>query len=245
MIEGVDHNFQVSPVDEDARFRERYSFESFKRPYSEQLYVTILDWLKKAHLGNPTQIGTLSKTEPSRPGIVAWNGIQIIEDITDAETHPGIETLEGRIGPLMKGEKSQAHYIDMPAGLFLAEHPHSSESIIFCVRGRFVLCSGGRRQLMKPGSLMWFGANEPTGWEVPYDEPAYILIFKGSRSERSDDEFRDYLRGLAEKLKKEQADGAPYHFRDLPFDHPAREFARKVNADFDSKLPKSVSPRRQ
>ncbi|MBI3462324.1 MAG: alpha/beta fold hydrolase, partial [Planctomycetes bacterium] len=131
----------------------------------------------------------------------------------------------------------QAHYIDMPPGLFLAEHPHATESIIYCVRGQFVLCSGGRRQLMKPGSLMWFKANEPTGWEVPFNEPAYILIFKGSRSEKSDDEFLDYLRGLAEKLNKEQADGTPYHFRDLPADHPAREFARKVNPDFEAKLP--------
>ncbi len=73
---------------------------------------------------------------------------------------------------------------------------------------------------------------------MPFDEPAYILIFKNSRSEKSDDEFLDYLRGLAEKLKKEQADGTPYHFGDLPPDHPAREFARKLNPEWEAKLPR-------
>jgi hypothetical protein len=84
---------------------------------------------------------------------------------------------------------------------------------------------------------MWFKAEEPTGWEVPFDEPAYTLIFKGSRSEKSDDEFLEYLHGLAEKLKKEQADGTPCRFRELPPDHPAREFARTVSPQYESKLP--------
>jgi hypothetical protein len=246
MIDGVDHSFQIAPPDADTRLRERYSFASFKRPYSDSLYSTMLEWLRKtiptdvAHAaGVPSERSQAGRPhhEPPRPAIIAWNGIQVIEDVTDAEKHPGVETLEGRIGPLMKGDKSQAHYIDMPAGLFLAEHPHSTESIIYCVRGKFVLCSGGRRQLMKPGSLMWFKANEPTGWEVPFDESAYILIFKGSRSEKSDAEFLDYLRGLAERLKKEEADGSPFRFRDLPPDHPAREFARKVSPEYESKLP--------
>jgi hypothetical protein len=240
MIEGVDHSFQIAAPEPDARFRERHSFASFERPYSDKLYRTIIDWLRKTIPGQAAAAASdppSRKPEPPRPGIVAWNGIQVIEDVADASRHPGVETLEGRIGPLLKGDQSQAHYIDMPPGLFLAEHPHATESIIYCVRGQFVLASGGRRQLLKPGSLMWFKANEPTGWEVPFDEPAYILIFKGSRSDKSDAEFVDYLRGLAEKLKKEQADGSPFLFRDLPRDHPARVFARKVNPDYEAKLP--------
>ncbi|MBI4585273.1 MAG: alpha/beta fold hydrolase [Planctomycetes bacterium] len=192
MIESADHSFQISPADPDTRIRERYSFDSFKRPYSEQLYSTLLDWLRKTI---PTDIAAGGsrprKPEPLRAGIIAWNGIQVIEEVTDAEKHPGVETLEGRIGPLLNGDQSQAHYIDMPPGLFLAEHPHRTESIIYGVRGRFVLCSGGRRQLIKAGSLLWFKADEATGWEFPFDEPAYILIFKGSRSEKSDGEFLD------------------------------------------------------
>jgi hypothetical protein len=225
VIEGVDHNFQIAAPDADMRFRERHSFNSIKRPYSEELYATMTDWLKQ----------TFPETG-SRPDIIAWNGIQIIEDVTDATKQPGVETLEGRIGPLMKGDKSQAHYIDMPPGLFLAEHLHSTESLIYTVRGNWVLCSGGRRHLMKPGSLFWFKANEPTGWEVPFDEPSFVLIFKGYRDEMSDEDFLKYLRGLAERLERERANGTPFHFRDLPPDHPARIFAREVNPLWEAQL---------
>ena len=48
-------------------------------------------------------------------------GIQIIDVITDQF---GVDTLEGRIGPLIQGEESQAIYLDMPAGLYCEAHPH-------------------------------------------------------------------------------------------------------------------------
>ncbi|MBV1734782.1 MAG: hypothetical protein KMY50_03230 [Candidatus Desulforudis sp.] len=57
---------------------------------------------------------------------------------------------------------------------------------------------------MRPGSLFWFGAGVPTGYEVPFDEPAFILIFKGQRNEDSDEAFFEYLRGLADRLERER-----------------------------------------
>jgi quercetin dioxygenase-like cupin family protein len=145
-----------------------------------------------------------------------------------------VETLEGRIGPLLLAERCQAHSIDMPAGMYLKDHPHSTESIIYTVRGRWVLASQGRRHLMKLGSLFRFGANTPTGYEVPFAEDAYILIFKGERSTRVESEFIDYLKGMAARLKKENAEGTPFTLRELPADHPARKFAREVNPAFEA-----------
>ncbi len=98
---------------------------------------------------------------------IYWQGIGIVEDITDGNANPGVDTLEGRIGPLLKGEGSSAHFIEMPGGLFCEEHPHSTESLIFTVKGQGVLCSQVCRQLMKPGALFWFKAGTPTGYEVP------------------------------------------------------------------------------
>lgn len=162
-----------------------------------------------------------------RKGIIAWDGIQVIDDVTDGEANPGVQTLEGRIGPLLKGEGSQAHYIEMQPGLFCEAHPHSTESIIFTVKGKWVLCSGGRRHLMRPGTLFWFKKDTPTGYEVPFDEPAFILIFKGNRDDACDEEFFNYLRGLDQKLKKQRDEGMPFTMDALPDGHPAKLFRLK------------------
>jgi hypothetical protein len=130
-------------------------------------------------------------------------------------------------------ESSQAHFIDLPAGSYTAEHPHNTESIIYAVRGRWVLCGQGRRQLMKSGSLFRFGARISTGYEVPFNENALILIFKGERSTAQETHFIDYLRGMATFLQRDHQKGQLFLLKELPRDHPARVFAREINPDFD------------
>jgi pimeloyl-ACP methyl ester carboxylesterase/quercetin dioxygenase-like cupin family protein len=250
-IAGADHSFQVGATSEDERLRERYNFSSFKREYSPQLYEEIAAWLDRT-LPNPSaksKAGGDKRLTPAPPRAVEQSerealtessparlllapGIQIVEDIKDQKATPGVETLEGRIGPLLLGENSQAHFIDMQSGLYCAEHPHSNESIIYTVRGRWVLCSRGRRQVMEPGSLFHFAKGTPTGYEVPFDEDALILIFKSQRLTQSDRDFIAYLKGLASRLKKEEEAGVAYRLVDLPADHPAIEFAQRVNPEY-------------
>jgi pimeloyl-ACP methyl ester carboxylesterase len=252
LISACDHSFQWVAPELDLAFRERYTLESFKRGYNTNVYAAIIGWLRKV---------APSPLDPARPLLAAptappWQrailkperdastadtperlqlapGIEVIEDITDRTRTAGVDTLEGRIGPLLLGEGCQAHFIDMPAGMYLEEHPHGSESIIYTVRGRWVLCSAGRRQLMKPGSLFRFGAHLSTGYEVPFAEAAYILIFKGERSTAREKDFMDYLKGMAARLKHEQQIGHEvFLLKDLPADHPARQFARRVNPEW-------------
>jgi quercetin dioxygenase-like cupin family protein len=161
---------------------------------------------------------------------VSWEGIRIVEDVLDGEKCPGVETLEGRIGPLLKGEGLRAHYIEMQGGLYCEEHPHPTESLIFTVRGRWVLCSGKRRHLMNPGTLFWFGPNTPTGYEVPFDEPAFILIFKGGEDGMDDESFIEYLQGLKDRLEMQHGRGIPFRMEELPDDHPARLSAQGLKA---------------
>jgi hypothetical protein len=115
----------------------------------------------------------------------------------------------------------------MPSGMYTDEHAHPTESLIYTVRGRWVLCSRGQRFLMNPGSLFWFGDDVPTGYEVPFDEPAFILIFKpGERP--SPDEMVEYLKGMAATCAADHDGGAPYWLSELPEDHPARAFAASL-----------------
>lgn len=248
MIPGCDHSFQLSPEDEQQRLRERYSHACFENAYADSMYDALLDWLdhtagvnaaaspgavkETADSPGPDGDGLVQRTATTPRRILPAPGIQIIDDITDKQQTVGVGTLEGEIGPLLLGVGSQAHFIDMPAGMFCGEHPHSNESIIYTVRGRWVLCSNGRRHLMGPGSLFHFAPGTPTGYEVPFDEDAYILIFKGDRTTEKESDFIDYLKGMADRLKNEHAAGVPYLLTDLPSDHPAIEFARTVNPAF-------------
>ncbi len=236
-IPGADHSFQYVAEDERQRMLDRHGFTSFNRLYHPLVYQTMITWLNERF---PTSAPVRAPAPLPRPGIVAWNGIQVIEDITDPALSPGVETLEGRIGPLLKAEGAQAHYIDMPPGLYLHEHTHASESIIYTVRGQWVLCSGERRHLMKPGSLYWFRPGEATGYEVPFDQPAYLLIFKGDLSDWSDAAFWEYLQGLSGTCVKQNEAGEPFLLRELPPDHPARRFAGQVNPSWEQQLPASV-----
>jgi quercetin dioxygenase-like cupin family protein len=170
------------------------------------------------------------KTEATPARLQLAPGIEVIEDITESRQTAGVETLEGRIGPLLLGEGCQAHFIEMPAGLYTEEHPHGSESITYTVSGRWVLCSQGRRQVMKPGSLFHFGAHISTGYEVPFNEPAYLLIFKGERSTAEEKEFIAYLQGMARRLEGQRQKGQEvFLLKDLAEDHPARVFARALS----------------
>ncbi|MBK7930601.1 MAG: alpha/beta fold hydrolase [Bryobacterales bacterium] len=245
LIAGADHSFQLAPDDPDAAFRERFTLASFRRPYHPGLDEAILTWLNEVappRSGVPTTLvvpteGTQPASEVSPERVNLAPGVTIIDDITDFGKVPGVDTLEGRIGPLLRVPEMRAHYIDMPAGLYLEEHPHAKGSIIYTVRGTWALKSAGRWHTMKPGSLYWFGDNIPTGYMVPFRENAYILIFKAAPG--SDDaEFMTYLKGMAEGLVKDQAKGTAFRLVDLPEGHPGLDVARTMNPRFDDQFPR-------
>ncbi len=165
-------------------------------------------------------------TDDSEAIVELAPGVHLIDDVRQ---HPGIDTLEGRIGALIFGRSIRTHYIDMPAHSFVDEHPHADEALTYTVRGRWVLCANGRRRLMGPGSLYWFGPDIPTGYEVPFDEPAYLLVFRGVVNESAAEMMDNVAQKLRPKLVQMQADGEPFRLRDLPADHPALAFAHTVN----------------
>lgn len=164
--------------------------------------------------------------ETAGPTIVQLaDGVSIIDDVL---TVGGVETLEGRVGPLLFGETGRAHFLDMPAHSYVDEHAHDDEAFTLAVRGSYVLCANGKRRLMRPGSFFWFGAGVPTGYEVPFDEPAYILVFRGVVDE-TPAEMLESLGAAKDHFVEMQQSGVPFALSDLPEDHPARLFAHKVN----------------
>jgi quercetin dioxygenase-like cupin family protein len=150
--------------------------------------------------------------------------LTIVDSINDAL---GVETLEGRIGPLLNGLKGAAHYIIMPPNMYCDAHQHPTESIIFTTKGQWVLCSEGKRHLMKEGSLFFMPPDVETGYEVPFDEAATILIIK-FEGPNDPEKFLTYLEGLKGRLETRHKQGTPFLMSELPVDHPARVFAQNL-----------------
>ncbi|MDP2181758.1 MAG: AraC family ligand binding domain-containing protein [Actinomycetota bacterium] len=140
---------------------------------------------------------------------------------------PGVDTLEGRIGPIMSGNLGSAHYISMQPDLYCPAHVHSTESIIFTVRGQWVLCSEGQRHHMRQGSIFFMPPDIETGYEVPFDERAVLLIMKFEGSMDAD-EFLEYLEGLRSRLEERHDNGEPFLLSELPEEHDARRFAASL-----------------
>lgn len=165
------------------------------------------------------------------------SGVEVIENVAvAARSECSVFTHEGHFGPLLFGEELRAFSLRLEAGMFLAEHPHPTESIVYTLRGRWVLCSEGKRQLMPAGSLFHFGPDKPTGWEAPFAEGADILIFKKIRPGEDYRFFTAGTRKLAADLDRRLSAGETFYFHQLDPEHPAIEFARANNPDFDAIL---------
>jgi quercetin dioxygenase-like cupin family protein len=165
---------------------------------------------------------------------------------TNVEVIPNIETAvkaqaaqlthEGLFGPLLFAEQNRAFFIELKPGMFLGEHPHPTGSIVYTVRGKWVLASEGKRQVMEAGSLFRFGDGMPTGWEAPFNEPALLLIVKGKQGREDYTTFYSGIKSMQANVDADRKKGGVYYFSDIKGDHPALTFARSVNPDFDKVL---------
>jgi quercetin dioxygenase-like cupin family protein len=179
---------------------------------------------------------TVASTAVSPEYIQLATNVEIVANIRDAVKSTGVLTHEGVFGPLLFGEKIRAFFIELKPGMFLSEHPHPTESIVYTVSGKWVLCSEGKRQVMETGSAFHFGSNMPTGWEAPFMEGALLFVVK---SKEGDENYESYMKGLLEvkqTMENDRAAGTTFYFNELKPDHAAMVFARQVNPDFDAVL---------
>lgn len=189
------------------------------------------------HKGEVLPATAVEATDFAPEYIQHATGVEIIPDV-----YPGLQsasntfTHEGNFGPLLFGESIRSFYIRLEPGMFLAEHPHPTESLVFTVSGRWVLCSEGKRQVMEAGSTFHFGSNAPTGWEAPFPEGAFLYIVKQFEEGLDYESYTSDIRNLAEQLDQEMSEGSAFYYHQLPPDHEAIQFAREHNPNFDEIL---------
>lgn len=163
--------------------------------------------------------------------------VEVIPNIEDAvKSQAALLTHEGLFGPLLFAEQTRAFFIELKPGMFLEEHPHDVGSIVYTVRGKWVLASEHKRQVMEAGSLFRFGDNMPTGWEAPFAEGALLLIVKPKMDTTSYAAFNKGIKSMQATVDKQRKEGAAFYYNELKPDHPAIAFARSVNPDFDNVL---------
>ena len=163
--------------------------------------------------------------------------VEVIPDIEAAvASKAAVMTHEGLFGPLLFAEETRAFFIELQPGMFLAEHPHEVGSIVYTVRGKWVLASEGKRQVMAGGSLFRFGDGMPTGWEAPFADGALLLIVKPKGDNLDYASFHNDIRNMQATVDADRKAGGAYYYNALPDDHPAILFARSVNPEFDSVL---------
>ena len=150
--------------------------------------------------------------------------------LRDVRAQAGVQTLEGRMIPLMAGLKIRTHIIEMAPGQYCYPHPHPTESLIYTLSGRWVFCTTEDGQevriVINEGDLFHFVPDVPTGFETPFEEGAVILIFKGDPGS-----YEEMLAGMTAaraELARDAATGAAFTFAELPADHPARVFGASV-----------------
>lgn len=172
------------------------------------------------------------------------NNIEIINNVSEAmENTSSTFTHEGYFSPLLFGETLRAYILRLEPGMFLSEHPHPTESIVYTMGGRWVLSSEEKRQIMETGSIFHFGSNMPTGWEAAFSEGADLLIFKRKREGETYQSFTEGMRNLAVNLDERHKDGETFYYHQLAPNHPAVVFAKQHNPNFDQlmKTPKPTA----
>ncbi len=176
-------------------------------------------------------------TDVSPEYIRLATNVEIVQNLEKAvQSRSSILTHEGLFGPLLFAERERAFFIELKPGMFLEEHPHDTGSVIYTVRGRWVLASEGKRHVMEAGSLFRFGDNMPTGWEAPFGEGALLLIVKTKQEGENYETFNRGIKSMQAAVDVERQAGTAFYFDALKPDHPAIVFARSVNPDFDSVL---------
>ncbi len=152
---------------------------------------------------------------------------RVLRDVT---TPPGIDTIEGRMVPLMAGIGIRTHIIEMQPGLYCYPHPHPTESLIYTLKGRWVFCTTENdeevRIVINEGDMFHFMPDVPTGFETPFPEGASILIFKGDPG--TYEEMWEGMNAAREHLLEDAAGGAAYTYAELPANHAARVFGAEV-----------------
>ncbi len=99
--------------------------------------------------------------------------------VHDIRSQPGVDTVEGKYVKLIFGSSIRSQTLELPAGIEMDLHAHPRETLVYTISGRWVHKHDADSVAMEEGDLVYFPANAAIAADVPYDEPALLLVING------------------------------------------------------------------
>jgi len=114
-----------------------------------------------------------------------------IKSIDEVE---GLETSEGMMKPLIFGEKVAVIHLEIPAGLEVPPHAHSSEGVIYCLSGELEVISGSETVIIGGGTAILVPPNVEVGIKNHGDAPVNAILISSPPPVKSADELKNILK---------------------------------------------------
>jgi len=122
-----------------------------------------------------------------------------IKSIDEVE---GLETSEGMMKPLIFGEKVAVIHLEIPAGLEVPPHAHSSEGVIYCLSGELEVISGSETVIIGGGTAILVPPNVEVGIKNHGDAPVNAILISSPPPVKSADELKNILKKQIEGEKE-------------------------------------------
>ena len=114
----------------------------------------------------------------------------------------GLETPEGVMKPLIFGEKVAVIHLEIPAGLELSPHAHSTEGVIYCLSGELEVFSGDETETLGSGTAMLVPSNTEVGIKNQGNKTVNVILISSPPPVGSSEELKSILKKKQEMRKE-------------------------------------------
>ena len=114
----------------------------------------------------------------------------------------GLETSEGVMKPLIFGEKVAVIHLEIPAGLELSPHAHSTEGVIYCLSGELEVFSGDEIETIGSGTAMLVPPNTEVGIKNQGNKAVNVILISSPPPVGSSEELKSLLKKKQEMRKE-------------------------------------------
>lgn len=118
-----------------------------------------------------------------------------MKNIQEAE---GLETPEGLMKPLIFGERLGVIHLEIPAGLEVSPHAHTTEGVLYCLSGDLDVISDDETVTLSSEAAMLVPPNTEIGIKNRSNAPVNALLISSPPPVKSVEE----LKGLLQHMRK-------------------------------------------
>ncbi len=115
-------------------------------------------------------------------------------DIKNIQEAEGLETPEGLMKPLIFGERLGVIHLEIPAGLEVSPHAHTTEGVLYCLSGNLDVISEDETVILSSEAAMLVPPNTVIGIKNRSNTPVNALLISSPPPVKSVEELKDILK---------------------------------------------------